>query len=403
MSTLLQPLSASNRDRSLDILRGFALAGVLFMFCVSDIGTTDNYSNTLPDEIIAWPKWIFIESRMYSMLILIFGIGFHVQLEKAKWNNASLVPVFTRRLIGLLILGCIHAILISDRDILIFYAVAGALLLLVRNLSSRQLLIILAIVFILLITGVAYILFGNVWPQTRTLVQPNNYPDHVQYNWQFFKLYHQMYGVYLEMLFHFVLGFWISKAGILKKINENRKFRLRLLIISLVFTAILIPFYYFWVPQNFPLIMQKLSVKWQIYLASLGVRIIWYVLTTACVTLYATALISISASVKEKWFKPLAAFGQIALSNYLMQSLILVPYLLILNKYKNVPPFEGFILFIIVFSLQLLFSAWWMARYKLGPFEWLLRSFTYWKWQSIKRSSGKDLESFSTLTTPAMV
>ena len=88
MSTLLQPLSASNRDRSLDILRGFALAGVLFIFCVSDIGTADNYSNTLPDEIIAWPKWIFIESRMYSMLILIFGIGFHVQLEKAKQNNA---------------------------------------------------------------------------------------------------------------------------------------------------------------------------------------------------------------------------------------------------------------------------------------------------------------------------
>ena len=56
MSTLLQPLSASNRDRSLDILRGFALAGVLFIFCVSDNGPDNNYSNSLLDEIIAWPK-----------------------------------------------------------------------------------------------------------------------------------------------------------------------------------------------------------------------------------------------------------------------------------------------------------------------------------------------------------
>ena len=182
MSNSLQPLTASKRDRSLDILRGFALAGVLFIFCVSDIGPANNYSNSLLDEIIAWPKWIFIESRMYTMLILVFGIGFHVQLEKAKQKNISLVPVFTRRLIGLLILGFIHAILLSTRDILMFYAIAGALLLLVRNLSSRHLFIVLVITFLILISGVVYLLFGNVWPQTRSLVQPNNYTDHVQYN-----------------------------------------------------------------------------------------------------------------------------------------------------------------------------------------------------------------------------
>jgi len=402
MPSPLQPLLASNRNRNLDILRGFALAGVLFMFCVSDIGPADNYSNSLPDEIIAWPKWIFIESRMYTMLILIFGIGFHVQLEKAKQNNASLVPVFTRRLIGLLIIGFIHAILLSTRDILMFYAIAGAALLLVRNASSRQLFIALVITFIVLVTGVIYILFGNVWPQTRALVQPNNYTDHVQYNWQFFKLYHQMYGVYIEMLFHFLLGFWISKAGILKKVNENKQFRRYLLIISLAITAVLIPFYYFWAPENFPLIMKKLGAGWQKYLASLGVRSIWYVLTTACVTLYATILISISKSVKEKWFKPLEAFGQMALSNYLMQSLILVPYLLILNKYQDVPPFEGFILYLVILSLQLIFSTWWMARYKLGPFEWLLRSFTYWKWQPIKKTSKEELRKLR-LTTAAML
>lgn len=403
MSSSLQPLSATNRDRSLDILRGFALAGVLFIFCVSDIGPANNYSNSLLDEIIAWPKWIFIESRMYTMLILIFGIGFHVQLEKAKQNNASLVPVFTRRLIGLLIIGFIHAILLSTRDILMFYAIAGAVLLLVRNASSRQLLAALIITFIILITGVLYTLFGNVWPQTRSLVQPNNYADHVHYNWQFFKLYHQMYGVYLEMLFHFLLGFWISKAGILKKISENKQFRRYLLIISLIIAAVLIPFYYFWAPENFPAIMKKLGVGWERYLVSKVVVIIWYVLTTACVTLYATTLISISKSVKEKWFKPLAAFGQMALSNYLIQSLVLIPYLLLSNKFNNLPPSEGFILYLVIFSLQLAFSTWWMARYTLGPFEWVLRSFTYWKWQSITRSATKDVEAYKNLTTPAMV
>lgn len=402
MSPNLQPLSAPNRDRSLDILRGFALAGVLFIFCVSDIGPAKNYSNSLPDEIIAWPKWIFIESRMYTMLILIFGIGFHVQLEKAKQNSASLVPVFTRRLVGLLILGFIHAILLSTRDILMFYAIAGAMLLLVRNASSRQLLAALVIIFMVLISGVLYILFGNVWPQTRALVQPNNYADHVQYNWQFFKLYHQMYGVYIEMLFHFLLGFWISKTGLLKKINENKQFRRYLLVISLAVSSVLILFYYFWAPENFPLIMKKLETGWQKYLASRSVTMIWYVLTTACVTLYATTLISISKSVNEKWFKPLAAFGQMALSNYLIQSLVLIPYILLSNKFNNLPPFEGFILFLMLFAIQLVFSSWWMTRYTMGPFEWLLRSFTYWKWQPIHKTPKEELRRLR-LTTAAML
>ena len=403
MSTLLQPLSASNRDRNLDILRGFALAGVLFMFCVSDNGPSYGYTNSLLDEIISWPKYLLIENRMYVMLILIFGIGFHVQLEKAKQNNTSIVPVFTRRIIGLLILGFIHAVLISSRDILMFYGAAGFFLLLIRNLSSRQLLIVIGIVFAIMISGIVYILFGNVWPQTRSLVEPNNYPDYAQYNWQFFNIYHQMYGIYIEMLFHFLLGFWISKAGILKKINENKKIRSRLLIISLIVMAILIPFYFFILDDLYPVISKTLAVKWLIYSASLIFRILWYVLTTACVTLYATILISLSKSAKEKWFLPLASFGQMALSNYLIQSLVLVPYFLLTNKFKTIAPTEGLILFIIVFALQLLFSTWWMKKYTMGPFEWVLRSFTYWKRQKIKRPSQNqfdDEKQLVTITTP---
>ena len=72
MSSLLQPLSESNRDKTLDILRGFALAGVLFIFCVSDNAPSYGYTSSYFDEVLSWFKWIFIESRMYTMLIIIF-------------------------------------------------------------------------------------------------------------------------------------------------------------------------------------------------------------------------------------------------------------------------------------------------------------------------------------------
>lgn len=386
MSTHLQPLSDSRRDAVLDILRGFALAGVLFIFCVSDIGSAPGYANTFLDELIAWPKWILVENRMYTMLILIFGIGFYVQLEKAKRQEASLVPVFMRRIAGLLLIGFIHAIFLSTRDILMFYAIAGAALLLARNASGRQLIVFMVIVFIVLATPMVYILLGNPWSKAQSLVQPNNYADHVQYNWQFFKLYHQVYLVYVDMLFHFLLGFWIARAGILERLKTNVRFRRRLLFISLAGTLILIPVYYYWIEQVVAGPVFGMKNSWVKFLAVTGIRTVWQIWMMVSVTLYGTILISIAMSARGKrLLQPLAAFGQMALSNYLIQSLVLVPYILLFNKFNNVSPFGGFILFLVVLIVQLLFSNWWIKRYKLGPFEWLLRSITYWNWQPIRR------------------
>lgn len=402
MSTPLQPLSASNRDRSLDILRGFALAGVLFIFCVSDNGPSYGYTNSLLDEIIAWPKYILIESRMYTMLIIIFGIGFHVQLEKAKQHATSLVPVFTRRLIGLLLLGFIHAILLSSRDILMFYAIAGVVLLLVRKATVRQLLLFMGVLFFIATPLIQYNVH-NVWPQAAALVEPNDYAGYVQYNWQYFKLYHQVYNIYIEMLIHFMLGFLISKSGIYQKIKTNKKFRRKLLIISVTSSIVLIPFVYFWLESLLSGMNPKtLSFPIRV-LISLCYRSLWQIWMLVSVTLYVTILISLKSSGKwKRMFEPLAAFGQMALSNYLIQSLVLVPYFLLTNKFKTVSPSEGLVLFIFVFVLQLVFSTWWMKRYTMGPFEWVLRSFTYWRWQPNRKTSKEELRVLK-LTTTAML
>ncbi|HEV8284744.1 MAG TPA: DUF418 domain-containing protein [Chitinophagaceae bacterium] len=383
MSTALQPLSQNNRDISLDILRGFALAGVLLTFCATDVGAGANYKNNLLDEVINWPKYLLIENRMYTMLIILFGIGFHVQLEKAKQKNVSLVPAFTRRLIGLLAIGFIHAILLSTRDVLMFYGIAGAFLLPLRNLSNRWLFIIMGIVFLVIVPVVVLVANGY---QAFSLPKPNNYIDHLQHNWQFFKLYHQIYPIYCEMLFHFMLGFIIGRAGVLQKMKADKKFRRRLLIISLIGTAIMIPVYYFWIINVIGGFFVSLPHYWQKLLLSAGYRLLWQIWMLISVTLYVTTLISVWTTTRgKKWLSPLAAFGQMTLSNYLIQSIVLVPYLLAFDKYDNLPPFNAFILFLIVLALQLLFSIWWMTRYTMGPFEWLLRSFTYWKWQRIKK------------------
>ncbi|TMI78824.1 MAG: DUF418 domain-containing protein [Bacteroidetes bacterium] len=383
MSTALQPLSQSGRDTSLDMLRGFALAGVLLTFCAGDVGSPAAHANTFLDEAVKWTKWILIENRMYTMLIAIFGIGFYVQLEKAKQKGASLVPVFSRRLVGLLLIGFVHAILLSTRDILMFYGLAGIVLLFVRNATNRQLVLLIAIIFII-VPIVAR--FGDGFT-AFSLVQPNNYADHLQHNWQFFKLYHQIYPIYCEMTIYFILGFIIGRVGLLRKIKAKKKLRTRLLIISLVGSALLIPLFYFGLADSLGGFVSALHHSWQKFLAVVFFRTLWMLWMLVSVTLWVTTLITIWSTAKGRtWLSPLAPFGQMALSNYLIQSLILVPYLLAFDKYNNVPPFNGFVLFLIVLAMQLLFSSWWMKRYLMGPFEWVLRSFTYWQWQPLKKS-----------------
>ena len=216
------------------------------MFCTGDLEAPKDHVNTLLNEIIVWPKWILVENRMYNMLILIFGIGFSVQVNKAMQKQESLVPVFVRRLAGLLIIGFIHAILLSNRDILLFYGLAGFALLPARNFSNRQLLVFMILVFLILISPVIDLLFKSPWQEIKTLREPNDFWGHLKYNWIYFKEYHQLYAVYVDMLAHFLLGFYIGRISLLQRIQHDKKFRNKLFLVALISSMILGPLEYAW-------------------------------------------------------------------------------------------------------------------------------------------------------------
>jgi len=388
MSTALQPLSQTYRDQNLDALRGFALAGVLFVFCAGDIGISDNHVNSTLDEAVKWFKWVMIEERMYGMLILIFGLGFGVQVRKAIQKNESVVPVFLRRLTGLLLIGFIHAIFLSNRDILIFYALAGFALLPARNFSKRQLLIYLLIVFLVWLKIFLILKALGIKPVPITSwMPPNDFNSYWGFNWQFFKEYHQMYIIYPNMIFSFLLGFYFERAGVLKKIEADRKLRKKLLTWSFILTVLFSLLFYgwLWTEAGAKALNNFIKAPWLKSVFGDFMRLLYMIKQLVHVAFYALVLISINSSERgKKLLQPLARFGQMALSNYLIQSIILVPYALLFNKFNNMPPFSGFILFGVVLIFQLFFSTAWLNHFRFGPFEWLLRSFTYWKWQPMK-------------------
>src|SRR3569623_3465902 len=148
----LEPVPARERFISLDILRGIALLGVL-------IGNTASYSGrafageppnaTVLDTIAQYIADIFVESKAQTLLCMLFGFGFAMQLLRAERRGEPVMGVYIRRLLVLFAIGCAHILLLWWGDVAWGYAIGGFGLLVFQRASDRPRLvaaIVLAIV-----------------------------------------------------------------------------------------------------------------------------------------------------------------------------------------------------------------------------------------------------------------
>jgi uncharacterized protein len=99
--------------------------------------------------------------------------------------------------------------------------------------------------------------------------------------------------------------------------------------------------------------------------------------------------------IKGGVFKPLqrglAAVGQMALSNYLMQTLICTwlfyDFAMGPSLYSDLERHQLYYVVAAIWAVELAWSVVWLRHYRFGPFEWLWRSLTYWKLQPMRRKS----------------
>jgi uncharacterized protein len=150
MKQALQPVSLQERIQTIDIIRGFALFGILIInLTVDNSGVSPMEGRTgFSDQLAYWPIKFFMDDRAMAIFCLLFGLGFAIQLQRAEARNAPFVIVYLRRLIALALIGAAHIILIG-RDVLFDYALVGFLLLLLHKLN-RKLIPVLALLCILI-------------------------------------------------------------------------------------------------------------------------------------------------------------------------------------------------------------------------------------------------------------
>ncbi|MEP6713196.1 MAG: hypothetical protein ABJA37_12300, partial [Ferruginibacter sp.] len=147
MSHTASPVLQNERADILDILRGFALLGVMLdnLFGFTGWGfLTPAQRQVLPtwhaDAILAFSELSFVNGKFYSLFSLLFGIGFSIILMRNQQKGINPLKIFYRRLFILLIIGAGHLFLLWEGDILFLYALIGMLLPLFRKCSDKTLL-----------------------------------------------------------------------------------------------------------------------------------------------------------------------------------------------------------------------------------------------------------------------
>ena len=144
-----QPIALKERIQTIDIIRGFALFGILVVNL-----TVDN-SNMSPmegrtgfaDQLVYWLIKFFMDDKATVIFTFLFGLGFAIQMQRAEAVNAPFVFVYLRRLFVLALIGAAHIIFVG-RDVIFDYALCGVFLLLFHKLNRK---IILALAILCLI------------------------------------------------------------------------------------------------------------------------------------------------------------------------------------------------------------------------------------------------------------
>jgi uncharacterized protein len=395
VTDVLRPVAPQERIRALDLLRGWAMFGVLWS------NLNDGYANagsvTTLDHALWWTQEWVLESRFYTLLILLFGIGFGIQLLRADSRATDLRNTYYRRSAALLAIGVVHGTLIWSGDILTIYALVAFALVMFRTASTRRILVAAALLWFVgpVIVRESMFLSGFRFPlpflsrATRTAIYAHGTWLQIEaarvreyMDW----LGHFGLTSYVSILASFLVGLWSIKSGYLRRVIDDPRATRRLLALSLVAAAIGFARWH-WADTLWPLrppppnrVPAFPYPGFQLAMLRSFVLKCFDWATEGSAIAYACILLLIWQRPRgERLLRPLAATGRMALTTYLTQSVVctLLFYNYGLGWYGSVGVSGCFLLTLILFACQMVASTWWLARFRFGPVEWVWRTLTY--------------------------
>ena len=146
---LNSPVEVADRIASLDVLRGFAVLGILVMniqlFAMPQVAyfNPTAYGDFSGINFFSWLiSYLFVNQKFFSIFSLLFGAGICLFADRAEARSGRSAGLHYRRMFWLLVFGLMHAYLLWSGDILVAYALCGSVIFLLRNRSPRALVVI---------------------------------------------------------------------------------------------------------------------------------------------------------------------------------------------------------------------------------------------------------------------
>lgn len=397
------PTRPTERIVAIDILRGFALLGILIMNIQEFAMPVAAYSNpTAYGDLTGANRWvwtlshIFADQKFMTIFSLLFGAGIVLMSEKLDARGQRAWGLHHRRTFWLLLIGLAHAYLLWSGDILVAYALCGFWVYWLRRLRpgwqmALGILVVSIFSLILLVTGLT---MQSAPPETLQEWRADWRPaaetiaDEVasyrsgwleQMNARVPTTFEfQTFGFLFWALWRagglMLMGMALYRWGVLTG-GRSGRFYAGMAVLGF---AIGLPVVSWGVVQNF-------ANNWSMEYSQFGPGAqanYWGSLFVS--TAYIGLLMLFARSGALPWLQnALAAVGRTALSNYLLQTILATAifYGHGLGLFGSVERVGQIGIVVAIWVVQLVVSPLWLRYYRFGPFEWLWRSLSYWRLQ----------------------
>ncbi len=400
------PIHGADRIQSLDILRGFAILGILVMNIQSYSMPGAAYLNPLAyGNMDGLNKWVWIlghvlaDQKFMTIFSILYGAGIMLVTQNAERKFGRSAGLHYRRTLWLLVIGLVHAHLIWYGDILVPYALCALFVFLFRKVRSSRLMVT-GILFIGM-HSLLYLMVGFTlpnWPSDQSAKAREMWIPGVD---KVASEIQAVTGTLREQIVHnseqalmmetfvflflflwragglMMIGMALYRWGILTA-QKRKQYYLRSWLVSWV---IGLPIVIYGVFKNYS---ENFSFEFSMYIGSQfnywGSLLVGYGYICLMMLL---AKSSLFAALQSR----LAAIGRMALSNYIFQSIIsiLIFHGVGLSLFGKVDRTGQFLITVAIWIIQFIWSKAWLSRYHFGPLEWLWRSLTYMKRQPFGR------------------
>ena len=405
------PVPPVERIYTLDVIRGFALLGILIMnmpyFGMSFFAETDGTHlwNAWWDRGAGTVRDVLFSGKFNSMFSMLFAIGFTIQLERFERRDAEhATSLYLRRIGWLFVFGLIHMCVFWTGDVLHIYALMGLILLALRRVPEKVLwgLFAACLLYPVVVTIIRLLTttpadIGQMVSVLKTWEETNNVAygqgsfldaarEHTRETLFIYSnpsTLRYMLGFYIQILMTMLLGLILGRRHFFQHSAQWLPLIKRLqwwflgagLVTGVVFGL--------WeattTTPNAPSVMRAVS------------SFCYYLCRVLIMAFYVSLILR--AVHSARWrdrLTPMAVAGRMPLTNYMMQTLISTAlfYGWGFGLWGKVGPALNLVMAVVIFfGVQVPLSLFWMRRFSYGPMEYFWRVLVYGRTQLRSREA----------------